>query len=678
MDTPSVLALVIFVVIVFALYKSSAKKTPKLKPVVTTSERIEQLTPLLTRNEELCRTNPNMYVLQIFGVSLIGYAFIWLVVLLSLIGTILALCLVIKFPVLALKFGFVLIIGFGALVWTVIKSLWVKTEPPVGIRLERNAYPELFALIDEVRTKIKGPTIHEVVLDSKMNAAVYQIARLGFFGWNKNYLLLGLPLMQAVSPEQFRSIIGHEMGHLAEKHVGAYAWVYSAHMVWNNLLDSIENSSNTGVATALFTRFFDWYGPVFAAFTFPARREKEYGADQCAIDLVGKDLTAKALIATGVKTSFLNIKYWDNLSARARDFDVPPSTAYSELPRAIATDMSNDDARTWLTQALKEKTSFADTHPCKTDRLARILNIPKSEVAEYAHRVLEESLTIERTAAQAYLGERLREVTGVLDRQWHDEVATMWKLSHEQYQDWKKELAELEEKAANDELTPQERALLAFRTAALHDDDMALPLFEKALEAAPEDATIHDAYARCLFNKNDQRCVQHFEKAMKIDRMMEYESCQLLQAYYLKNDDEAKAKEYERKCSLFIAEYTEMQKERADVFGHDQLIPHGLPEEEIKKIVDQLGAYKGLKSVHLFQKIVHYFPDVPCYVLVVDSLKDPKLQDIDLQTILVQNMADTLALPGFTLLRSRIGQPNNLKNAVKNMPESKIYDVGKR
>ena len=129
-----------------------------------------------------------------------------------------------------------MLLGLGALVWTVTKSLWVKTDPPVGIRLTKDEYPKLFDLIEEVRSKIKGPTIHEVVLDSKMNAAVMQRPMFGFFGWNKNYLLLGLPLMQAVSEDQFRSILGHEMGHLADKHGGPYAWVYSINNVWHNLL----------------------------------------------------------------------------------------------------------------------------------------------------------------------------------------------------------------------------------------------------------------------------------------------------------------------------------------------------------------------------------------------------------------------------------------------------------
>lgn len=53
-----------------------------------------------------------------------------------------------------------------------------------------------------------------------------QHARLGVLGWHVNYLILGLPLMQAVSPEQFRAIVAHELGHLSRNHSRFAGWIY--------------------------------------------------------------------------------------------------------------------------------------------------------------------------------------------------------------------------------------------------------------------------------------------------------------------------------------------------------------------------------------------------------------------------------------------------------------------
>lgn len=671
MDLISGIAVLIFLGLILLLVKTYVFKS-KPKPMVSLDQRIERLMPLLKRNEALCRSNPNLYLLQIFAIALLGYAYIWLVLVLAIAATIFGFILVMKFPVLALKFGLVVILGLGALIWTVAKSMWVKFEPPEGIRLTKESYPKLFDLIEEVRAKINGPVIHEVVLDQQMNAAVYQIPRLGYMGWNKNYLLLGLPLMHAVSNDQFRSIIGHEMGHLAEKHGGPYAWVYSTHQVWNNLMTNFEKSAEQGYAS-FFMSFFDWYGPLFAAFTFPARREKEYGADQCAIDMVGKDLTAQALICVGVKISYISTKYWSDITDRAKTLEEPPRTAFAAMPQAFINEITSKDAEDWLTQSLKEKTNFGDTHPCKTDRLARILNIPKPEVAAYAHKVLKESFVVEETAAQVYIGEHLNSVTMKFDSDWYNNIDEVWRSSHAQYQEWRKELEELEAKRSEGELKAEELYRLALRTTTFYDNKTAFPLFEKALELSPDDPNIHDSFARCLFDENDPRCVEHFERAMKLDRMMEYECAQILQIYFSKNDDEQSADKYKKIYNDFTVEYMEMQRERVDFLPSDSLKPHGLNAEQIENLVAQLGAYPKLKCLYMFQKVVRFFPDTPCYVMVIDSLVQPKQTDIEVQTELVNAMAHQLILPGFTLIRSRIGIPGNLKSALKRIPDAKIF-----
>ena len=35
------------------------------------------------------------------------------------------------------------------------------------------------------------------------------------FGWLNNYVGVGLPLMRAFSPEEFRAVVAHEFGHLS-------------------------------------------------------------------------------------------------------------------------------------------------------------------------------------------------------------------------------------------------------------------------------------------------------------------------------------------------------------------------------------------------------------------------------------------------------------------------------
>ena len=83
-------------------------------------------------------------------------------------------------------------IGF---VWVflclVLRSSWVKIEPPAGIEITASQAPELFATINELRSKLGAPRFDHVLITDELNAAILQLPRLGIFGWPRNYLMIG-------------------------------------------------------------------------------------------------------------------------------------------------------------------------------------------------------------------------------------------------------------------------------------------------------------------------------------------------------------------------------------------------------------------------------------------------------------------------------------------------------
>jgi hypothetical protein len=87
------------------------------------------------------------------------------------------------------------------------------------LELYRTDAPALFALLETLRSRLKTPRVHHVLLVGAHNAAVVQLPRLGVFGWQRNYLLIGLPLMQSVSPKEFDAVLApyHDVGMTAIK-----------------------------------------------------------------------------------------------------------------------------------------------------------------------------------------------------------------------------------------------------------------------------------------------------------------------------------------------------------------------------------------------------------------------------------------------------------------------------
>jgi Zn-dependent protease with chaperone function len=73
--------------------------------------------------------------------------------------------------------------------------------------------------------RFHGDVVRFGVRGNATNASVVQIPRLGVFGWSRNYLTVGVPLLDAVTPEQFEAVLAHELGHLARAHGRFRTWI---------------------------------------------------------------------------------------------------------------------------------------------------------------------------------------------------------------------------------------------------------------------------------------------------------------------------------------------------------------------------------------------------------------------------------------------------------------------
>ncbi len=76
-------------------------------------------------------------------------------------------------------------------------------------------------MLDGLRSRLRHPRIHRVLLTPDFNAGVMQVPRLGLLGWYRSYLFIGLPLMKSLTVEQFQAVLAHELGHLSGGHARA-------------------------------------------------------------------------------------------------------------------------------------------------------------------------------------------------------------------------------------------------------------------------------------------------------------------------------------------------------------------------------------------------------------------------------------------------------------------------
>jgi len=186
---------------------------------LSTTERRENYESLARRAEQMIQRSPGSYKLRIGALALLGYAVIWAVAigLLALLGGLVWAAFV-SAALIVLLIKTKLIIALPLLLWVLVRALWVRIERPDGLRITVREAPALFSELKALSRRLRMPRIHEVLLNNEFNAAVVQSPRLGILGLQRNTLILGLPLMLALSPEEMRAVLAHEAGHLSGNH----------------------------------------------------------------------------------------------------------------------------------------------------------------------------------------------------------------------------------------------------------------------------------------------------------------------------------------------------------------------------------------------------------------------------------------------------------------------------
>src|SRR3984885_10753499 len=234
---------------------------------------------LITRMEALAAGKPGAYRRRVFGMAILGYGYLLLVVTVLLALCAILLAGIVYRQVIAVQLLFVI----GGPLLLVLRAMWVPLEPPAGERLTASRVPELFRMLENLRSRLATPRIHRVLLTPDFNAGVMQVPRLGLLGWYRSYLFIGLPLMKSLTVEQFQAVLAHELGHLSGGHARAGNWIYRLRLIWQRLDAAFSRTSRWG--SAPIRAFFEWYIPRFSATSFPLPRAKAYGAAVTAIDL---------------------------------------------------------------------------------------------------------------------------------------------------------------------------------------------------------------------------------------------------------------------------------------------------------------------------------------------------------------------------------------------------------
>lgn len=625
----------------------------------------ETFDALVQNLEQYSQRNPQTYKLRVGLLALLGYLYLFLVVSGLLAAVVLLVWLALSsrhFNALVVKAIIFLLIP----ICIVARSLWVRWTTPKGITLNPQKVPKLFALIEDLAKNLQTSSFHHVLLTDDFNASVLQIPRLGLFGWYANYLVIGLPLMQALSPKQFRAVLAHELGHLSGNHSRFAGWIYRVRQTWVQILDRLQagHHSETGL---IFSAFFNWYAPFFSAYSFVLARTDEYEADRCAAQMAGQQNAVDALVNICVRGAYLNHNFWPELNQRANVQPDPPTHLYNELSQALSRKIDLETAQQRLAAALEQKTDNADTHPCLRDRLLALGVDPIT---------VQPAIQLHRTAAEYFLDAALDGYTDQLNQEWQTTVTFQWKERHAYATHIQESLSTLENKAQLSNLTVEEAWNRAQWTLELTDHETALPLVKAVLQQNSTHAEANYVLGRILAEESNPEAIPHLEIAMRQDKHKTLSGCQIIGHILSQLGRDSEIEPYRQLAQEHYQMLLLAEQERAQVSVSDEFIPHELSKSDLAELSQQLRRYPHICEAYLVQKKVRYFPEEPFYVMVISrKVSFWKLALSSQDTKIINQLVKELNFPGQCWITALNEETRPLFKKLNKIDKKPFYSV---
>jgi tetratricopeptide (TPR) repeat protein len=583
--------------------------------------KYEQYTALIKRLEKFAAEKPSTYRTYVVSLALAGYAYFALILSLALAFPLGLAALVWFYPailLLLLKLGkgaivvavfAILALGF---VWSVMSALWFKIPPPEGCEMTRGDAPPLFEMIDKTSAALNTPRPQHVLLNGEFNASIVSLPRWGGLA-SETYLNIGLPLMQALSPEQFRAVIAHEMGHLSSNHGSYSAWIYRLRESWARFLEFEQRRESN--ASFLYAKFLNWYFPYFNAYTFVLAREQEREADRCAVQVTNVKHAGEALINCELKAVAMQQNFWKNLLDEANFNPTPPREIFNRMALAFRQPSENSQEVLTLSKAISVRTDYSDTHPCLADRLTAMGYWKKSGQTEDLPSLPDVS---EKSAADLYLGRRAEKFTKQLDEEWHFRVAEQWKARHEYMTEAQKRIDELNQKDGIEGLNETELYERACLVADKHGDQAALPFLQELILLHPKHAAAQFMLGSILLDDGDEAGIVHIKEAMKAEPDAMLMGNERIFMFLQRHGREEEAKTYLDKAENLHEVYAAAHKERITVTDSDNFEPAELPAAELRVLQERLSYHEELSAAYLVRKKVKNLQQHHCNVLCLE------------------------------------------------------------
>lgn len=568
--------------------------------------------------EVIARENPEAYRRRVALMATGGYLYFPIV---ALISTIVAAALGWVFfgwlediGTLAVVLLLVLLVFYIALMSSAIQVLRFSQERDGEYALSRREAEALFILVEILSRKLRVRFPRNVFLVNDFNAGIRHMPRLGILGWSRSELILGLPLMEALTLDQLRSVIAHEFGHQAAGHGRLMGWVHRTRIMWERLR---RERPDAGVGDPIWSWFIAVYLPRFEAFSLLLCRGHEYEADGLAATNCTNTATAEALALTTILSELVQDEVITPFFQQSVSEELPPVDFFYRIRNRLRDPIPLANMEVRLHRALMTNTSFTDTHPCLRERLAA-LGIPlehAGDVRKFAARLVESQSR--PSAAEQLLGVRRDHYETMFGKILRAATTESWRARHGEAQRAAKRLEE-SEKMPTGKPPSREEQWRRVRDLALLNPESERTLYEEFLAAHPDYPEACYGVGQKLIENYDDRGIALLEKAMHLRQELRPSALEELSKYFYKLGRDARAEECVDQLEAYSQDVDRANAERARIPNFEDFEPHGLSPVELNELRDVVSRLRWITRAFVARRRLKYLDYVPYWTICLD------------------------------------------------------------
>jgi hypothetical protein len=287
-----------------------------------------------------------------------------------------------------------------------------RFKDPEGIALPRAKARLIYRKLDQIQKDIKWPGIDNVILTRRFELNIIKTPVRGALLWSRTTLVIGIPFMQSLSPEQFDCALTRKVLQFSKGRNIFFNWLSYLRTTWALYPDAFKQRRNIGDQISRW--FFHYYSRFYRYLALYATQLDELHADSLALNSLNDRDLFRTVETIRLAQIFLNQHYWPKINelVSGQVIAIQNIRPYEHLSKSVIQALDSPRVGHWLKMLSLEKDSKGRHEPPFARRM---------EFMGYNKVVAVKPFT--RPAAEYYLGAGYQPLIRHMNQLWARHVS---------------------------------------------------------------------------------------------------------------------------------------------------------------------------------------------------------------------------------------------------------------